>query len=68
MPPVISKFGVVLFEKISVHSSANSESDFVKHLSKGDKVFIYDEEDGWGRISLLNQEWIELSSISFQEE
>jgi hypothetical protein len=67
MPPVISKFGTVVLERVSVYRANNIHSGLVRYLSKGDNVFVYEEDGGWGKINALKEEWIELSAVNFKD-
>ena len=65
-PETSNKTGIVKTDSwLNIRSAASTDSSIVGQLKNGEKVTIYKEENGFGKISDINELWVKLEFVNF---
>lgn len=61
--PFIAYKAIVTASALNVRKSGNLSASIVKTIKKGTAVTIYEEKNGWGKISKTTNEWVKLTYV-----
>lgn len=61
--PFIAYKAIVTASALNVRKSGSLSASIVKTIKKGTAVTIYEEKNGWGKISKTNNEWVKLTYV-----
>lgn len=65
-PKPSMRYGVVKSDSwLNIRSDADINSSIVGTLTNGEKVTIYEEKNGFGKINNLSNMWVKLDYITF---
>ncbi|MBL7813012.1 MAG: amidase [Bacteroidetes bacterium] len=62
-PPAVLKYGCVNTNVLNVRTTASSSSPVTNTVRLGSVIRIYEEKNGWYRISASRQEWVYASYV-----